>query len=713
MSALLRDIARVPEAKESWDVALRSGAVIGRFELVRELGRGGFGVVYEARDRELGRSVAFKAIRPTPSAGRDERLVGEAEIAARLSHPNIVTLHDVGRCGSGAYLILELLHGETLAARLRGGPLAEGEAVRIATEIARGLAHAHAQGVVHRDLTPRNVFICDDGQVKVLDFGLAHVFGRRRVAAGTPGYMAPEQWRGAPEDERTDVFALGVILYQALAGRLPFAPGAGAARAARPPLPVSGSPVLGDLVLRMLALDPVERPRDGAEVLSELAALNRSPARADVEAPREDNSIAVLPFVDMSPGRDQGYLCEGLAEELINVLTQVDGLRVAARSSSFQFRGPAVDVREVGRQLRVATLLEGSVRKAGDRLRITVQLIDVATGYHSWSHRFDRNMDDIFAIQDEIAENVAACLRCPAPPREKDAPRVQQTAVEAYEWYLRGLQLMHEKTWADLARCREMFERAIEVDPGYAPAWAGLSTVHSMAYEWWGSSDEDLERAERTSEKALELAPNLADGHVARGFALALRSRYADAAREFDEAIRINPRLFDAYYFYARACFADGRIERSAELFRKAAELRQEDFQSPILLGQSLRMLGRTEEARQANREGIARAERALELNPVDVRALSLGPCALLDDGQKERALEWTRRSIELYPEEMTTLVNAACLYARLGMKEDALQFLERVFARGWGKRDWVEHDPDYDSLRDDPRFKKLLDRLR
>jgi TolB-like protein/Tfp pilus assembly protein PilF len=711
MSALLREIARVPHGAR-WDSGLRPGLVIGRFELVRELGRGGFGVVYQARDLELGRSVAFKGFRPAPGAA-EERLFGEAEAAARLSHPNIVTLHDVGRCELGPYLILELLRGETLAARMREGPLPPGEATRIATDVARGLAHAHAHGVVHRDLTPRNVFLCEDGQVKVLDFGLAHVFGRRRVAAGTPGYMAPEQWRGAPEDERTDVFALGVILYEALSGRLPFPAdrgGNGVSRAP-PPLAITGAPGLGPLVARMLAEDPVARPRDGAEVLAALASLDRTTSGGAVAAPApEVNSIAILPFTDMSSGRDQGYLCEGLAEELINVLTQEEGLRVAARISSFQFRGPVVDLRDVGRQLGVATLLQGSVRKAGNRLRITVQLVDVATGYHRWSQRFDRTVEDIFAIEDEIAENVARCLRGAPPGRE--AARVPQTAVDAYEWYLRARQLLHQETTRDLSRAREMFERAIELDPAYAPAWAGLATVHAMLYEWMGARDDDLERAERAAAKALELGPELADGHVARGFAFALRCQYEDASREFEEAIRINPRLFDAYYFYARACFADGQIERSAELFRKASDVRPEDFQSPILLAQSLRMLGRTEEARVANHEGVLRAERALVLNPVDGRALSFA-CALYEDGQRDRALEWSRRSIELYPDEMVTLVNAACLHAKLGLKEEALRYLERVFARGWGKRDWVDHDPDYDSLRDDPRFKQLVEKLK
>jgi adenylate cyclase len=432
-------------------------------------------------------------------------------------------------------------------------------------------------------------------------------------------------------------------------------------------------------------------------------------------SPGEDRpSIAVLPLVDMSSDRDQDYLCEGLAEELINVLANIGGLRVAARTASFQFRNAGADVREVGGRLGVATLLEGSVRKAADRLRITVQLVDVATGYHRWSRRFDRTLDDIFAIQDEIAESVATAL-CGSvlSRRDKEALQRPQTSVEAYECYLRGRQHLPRMTRPDLETSREMFERAIELDAEYGPAWAGLAVVHATLYEWFGAQANDLSKAEQTSRRALMAAPDLADSHVARGFVLSLSQRYEEAGKEFEDAIRINSNLFDAYYYFARTAFAQGNVPRSAELFRKAAEVRREDFQSPILLGQSLGMLGRLEEARAANREGIKRAELILALNPSDGRALSLGSGALFDDGQRERALEWSRRSLELDPEDMSALVNSACLHAKAGLKEEALEFLERVFARGWGKRDWVEHDPDYDLLRGDPRFKELLCRLK
>ncbi len=448
-----------------------------------------------------------------------------------------------------------------------------------------------------------------------------------------------------------------------------------------------------------------------------VAPLTAAPAE-DLSSPQppapDISAIAVLPFADMSPARDQDYLCEGLAEELINALTQIDGLRVASRTASFQFRATGADVRAVGQHLGVGTLLEGSVRKMDDCLRVTVQLIEAASGFHRWSQRFDRKLEDVFAIQDEIAESVVASLRGNVLSGiDKQGLLRPHTGAAAYEYHLRGRQHLPRMTEPDLQTSGSMFARAVELDSGYAPAHAGLAIVHATLYEWYGAKEDDLAKAESASQKALELAPDLADAHVARGFALSLSRHYDESARQFEQAIVINPHLFEAYYYFARTAFAHGDIERSAELFRLAARTRHEDFQSPMLLAQSLRMLGKVADARKAHHEGIRRAERMLALNPHDVRALSLGSGSLLDDGQTERAIEWSRRSLELRPDDVGTLVNAACLHAKLGHKEKALELLERVFACGWGKRDWVEHDPDYDTLRDDPRFKNLLANLK
>lgn len=424
-------------------------------------------------------------------------------------------------------------------------------------------------------------------------------------------------------------------------------------------------------------------------------------------------AIAVLPFVDMSPQRDQDHFCEGLAEELINALTEVDGLRVAARSASFQIMAIDLNVRELGRRLGVQQVLQGSVRKAGDRLRISVQLIDVEGGFHIWSQQFDANVGDVFAVQDQIADAVASALGADSLSSNRvRATRRPMTSAEPYELFLRGRQRLHRMQQPDMDESKRLFERAIALDSKYAPAWAGLATVHALLFEWWGANDEDLRGADRASLRAMELAPGIADSHVARGCTLALHRRYDEAHVHFEAASRINPNLFDAYYYHGRAAFSQGQLERCAELFGKASEVRREDCQSVMLQALALRKLGRAEEASRANHEGIARAERILDLNPLDARVLAIGSCAVYDEGDVQRAMQWSRRSLEVRPDDMSALLNAVCLNAKAGFKEEALELLERACSRGWGKRDWIDRDPDYDSLRGDPRFERLMAKL-
>jgi adenylate cyclase len=455
------------------------------------------------------------------------------------------------------------------------------------------------------------------------------------------------------------------------------------------------------------------RHRSGYLFVADVSRNSDDASDSTVQSERI-SAIAVLPFSDLSPDRDQDYFCEGLAEELIDALIQVDGLHVAARSASFQFAAGNVSVGEIGRRLGVQGLLQGSVRKAGDRLRITVQLIDVRTGYHRWSQLFDSTVGDVFAVQNEIADAVAMTLRGDSPSRTRlTAARRPQTTAEAYEYFLRGRQRFRTMQQPDMDESKQLFERAIALDADYAPAWAGLATVHALLFEWWGGRTEDLQGADRASQRAMELAPDMAEAHVARGCVLSLHRRYEDAHPHFDAAARINPNLFDVYYYHGRAAFSDGKLERSAELFRKASEVRREDSQSCVLLAQSLRMLGRHEESRTANREGIARAERTLGLNPFDARVLAICSCALYEAGEKDRAMEWSRRSLDVRPDDMSSLLNAVCLRAKAGLKEEALELLERVCNRGWGKRDWIDRDPDYDSLRQDPRFDALMAKLK
>ena len=421
-----------------------------------------------------------------------------------------------------------------------------------------------------------------------------------------------------------------------------------------------------------------------------------------------DKSIAVLPFVNMSNDPEQEYFCDGISEEIINSLAQLNNLRVIARTSAFTFKNKNVDAREIGKILDVNTLLGGSVRKSGKHLRITTQLVKVSDGSHLWSNRYDRELEDIFSIQEDIAENVATALQGVLTDKEKEAIRRPETNVEAYEYYLKGRHLYYQ---LHLKRSIVEFEKAIKLDVDYALAYTGLADAHAWLYEWEGGEKAQLVSAERYSWTALSLAPDLSESHSSRGYVLSLGKRYEEAEREFNEATRLNPNAFDAYYLYGRACFARGQMEKSAQMFRKASEVRREDSQSVLLLSQSLRVMGK-EEAETVIREGIRRARKQLELNPEDGRVLSLTSGSLFEIGERDEAYQWMNKALELYPENAGVLINATCLYAKDNNKEEALNLLELAVGKGFGKKDWIERDPDYDSLRNEPRFKALMSKL-
>ncbi len=717
-----------------------------RFVIDRRVASGGAGIVYRALDREHGGAVAIKVVHS--STLTDPRFAREVESLAKLRHPAIVRYLGHGSFEDDLYLAMEWLEGEDLDRRLKGSELGVDEAVGVARQLAAALAEAHRHDIVHRDIKPSNVFLVDGSpdQVKLLDFGLARHAGLGSLTTsgmliGTPLYMAPEQARGSSElDARVDVYGLGALLFRCLAGRPPFAGGTIDEIIARilsetaPRLQSLNAAVPAEidaLVASMLSKTPARRPADGAAVHVALMGIESTSARPGVaarrpidaggalafaapvtlDAGRTASSIAVLSFVDMSEARDQEYLCDGIAEELINALAHLEGLRVVARSSSFQLKSSAAGAREVGAQLGVDAILEGAVRRAGDRLRVTVQLVDVGTGYQRWAQRFDGTFADVFAIEDEIARDVATALRGLLSIQEKDAIRRPETTAEAYAYFLRGRQLINSMSAASYRSAQEMFQRAIDVDPSYAPAYAALAQMHCRHHAWGGGGEIALAAADRASRRALELAPQLAESHVARGHVLKVLGRREEAERAYKEAIRIHPQSFDAHYQYARLHFESGRIEDAVAWFRRAADLQLEDYQCPLLLALSLRTLGRVEEARDAGREGIRRAERQLALDPHDHRALILGAIDLHHDEQPQRAREWAMRAVDGAPDDPGIWYNAACFFAVIGDKDQALNYLEKAFELMVGGRDWALHDADLDVLRDDPRFQALVAR--
>ncbi|MHC4080875.1 MAG: TPR end-of-group domain-containing protein, partial [Planctomycetota bacterium] len=473
-------------------------------------------------------------------------------------------------------------------------------------------------------------------------------------------------------------------------------------------------PELGRVILDCLHRDPQRRPPSVAAVAEAMRAGGRGPG-ADLEAapaahPPPGPSIAVLPFADMSPARDQDYFCEGMAEEIINSLSRIQGLHVASRTSAFQFKGAATDIRRIGEQLTVRTVLEGSVRKAGDTLRVTAQLINVSDGYHLWSERYDRQMKDVFAIQDEIAHNIAHALEVTLSPRERHAiPRAPTADVRAYDCYLRGRQFANRFGKRNLIYARSMFTRAIEIDPEYALAWAGLADCCSTLYMYFEFVEENRQRATEASRKALDLAPRLAEAHVSHGLALWLSGGLDESRDAFEESIRLDPKLFEAYYAFARACFKQGRLEEAAALFEQASAVRPEDYQALLLLPHIYMSLGRKAEAVRACERGLDVAARTLELNPDDARALYLGAGAQIWLGDRETGLVWLRRALEIDPDDPAILYNSACVYVRAEETERALECLEKSRRVGYPPNDWLENDSDMDPLRGDPRFRALL----
>jgi adenylate cyclase len=417
-------------------------------------------------------------------------------------------------------------------------------------------------------------------------------------------------------------------------------------------------------------------------------------------------SIAVLPFADMSPEHDNEYFSDGLTEELLNVLTRVPDLRVSSRTSCFAFKGKDFDIRTVAEKLQVSHVVEGSVRKAGDRIRVTAQLIETANDSHLWSETWDRNLGDIFAIQDDIAQSIVSALALKLSPGDK--PDATTRDPRAYDLYLKGLSFHHRFGPRSQGYAIDLFRRATALDPGFAKAWAGMAGAHAWLAVYHGGGEAAQTASEQAGLRAVELAPNLAEARTARAISLSAMERFEEATREFEHAISLNPRLFEAWYYYARTAFHQNRLRRALELFERAAEVNPDDFQSPLLAATIYRSLGMETQALDAERRGVMLAERHLEDYPDNARAYFFAATPLAHLGRMAQAHEWIERAVAIDPDDPTTRYNVACFYAQLGEIEKALDFLENTIT----SRTWVESDPELEPLRAHPRFRALVEKL-
>ena len=680
-------------------MALATGFRLGRYEILAPIGSGGMGEVYRARDSHLERDVAVKVL---PASAVDDpesraRFEREARAVAALPHPNIVAIHDVGHEGDLGYAVLELLEGETLRERLLRGALPWRSALEIAVPVAEGLAAAHARGIVHRDLKPENIFLTRDGRTKILDFGIARkltpelsgdtsaaTMGATRpgVVLGTLSYLSPEQARGEPVDGRSDIFAFGSVFYEMLTGNRAFsAPTSSDTMVAilrdAPPEPAGLGTAfpreLWDVTRRCLEKSTDRRFQSANDLAFALSAVGRSADRGTSAGPAAAGavSVAVLPFRNLSPERENEYFSDGMTEELINALAQVPGLRVAARTSSFAFKEKQEDVRTIGERLGVRSVLEGSVRRSGDRLRVSAQLVDAVAGYQVWSEAYDRGAGDVFAVQEEIARSIVERLKSKLGLATGEAI-VRRTTddPEAYNLCLKGRYFWNRRTLESSRRAIAYFEQAIARDPSYAAAYAGLSDSYV------GRARDEMARAKAAAEKAVALDDNLAEGHAALARALFYHDwNWAGAEREFRRALELNPFYPETHHIYSHYLLPAGRIQESLTASRRALDLDPLSVAMVAHVGWHLVYSGSFEESMPYSRA-------AIDMDGSFFAArIHLG-MALEALGRLDEAIEQFRRAGEISSESSESAGSLAHALGKAGRTDEARTVLDALVAR-------------------------------
>jgi len=733
------------------DRELTVGQTFSHYSITRKIASGGMGVVYEAEDARLGRKVAVKFLPEQMAQNTEltERFQREARAASALNHPNICTIHAIEQVGGHHFLVMELLEGQTLAQMLGRVTFSMDKILPIATQIADALESAHAKGIVHRDIKPANIFITDRSQVKILDFGLVKIepeelqAGERNstkfepqhqltspgVAMGTACYMSPEQARGQLVDARTDLFSLGTVLYQMAGGVLPFAGDTSAvifdAILNRDPDPVDQiNPMLpaefGRILSKLLEKDRTLRCQSATELKTDLNRLKRdldSGTRRATElteskpgvARTPGGSVAVLYFENLSGAKEDEYLRDGITEDIITELSKIRGLNTFSRPTVLSFRDKPATPAQIGNILKASYVLTGTLRRAGNRLRITTQLVDTQTDFPLWSERYDREMKDVFEMQDEIARKIAEALRITLSPQElQDLASKPTENLQAYDLYLRGKRYARRQTRQDLEFALQMFENAVAMDPSFALAYAACANACAMFFCNYSRDTIWVERARNASGKAVALRWDLPEVMVSQAWVLYATELHDEAVRMVQKAIERKRDCEGAYYLLCRALFSAGRCQEVLEVMETALEVSGEDYNVYVPIANSLGALGKKDAHRNLLVRRIAALENHLKQVPEDARARVLMATDYAELGRVEDAIRELNMSMTLRANEASILYNAACTYAILNRKREALETIKKAWEAGFKDSVWARRDPDLALLHDEPEFQRL-----